>query len=736
MKQRVIRPKAPPGVASRSGHEVLDTAIADRLLSNRLITIRAERLETNDDRTVDVVFSAGAEYRQFWGRELLSLEGCNLERLNSRLSPVLLNHDKGSVIGVVESARIEGTEGIATLRFSKSRLGDEVYQDILDGIRGQISCGYQINKYEIDETNERDPLFTVTDWTPFEISVVAYAADPNAVVKRDDFMKPLEVDGTRSVPTTEEPTTEDDGTRSVPTTEEPTTEEEDTMDPKEAIRLAQAAGVPELGMRAIQEDWTLAQLEEQIRAAAQPTPTPTPIPTPTPTPTPAPVARREDEPTPADPEPAPEAAQEEAAEQEDEPEPEPSAEDSERVSRIYDLGQEYNEREMAIDAISENLSIEEFQKRLLEKNRENKRAAASQDIPERITLDPKDQRNFRVANLLYFLANNKAGTRGGQEFEICQEEVNLRQKQGLLTQGTPIPPAIFDERQIGAAVRALNVGTNTAGGYTVDDELLTDSFIDLLMEYTAATGLVTRLDDLMGNLTFPRQDARATAQWVGETTAAAEQNPTFDVVQMSPKHLRAWTRVSTQLLRQSSISVEQFLRRDLARAVAKAMDSAILTGTGSSNQPKGIAALGSDRLTVDYPSDGDLDYDSVLACEEKLADKNALMGRLAWVISPKMRKAGRKTAELGTGTSRPIFRDGKMIDYPAHVTTQVDNTDASGKGYLANWEEMILGCWGSIDVIVNPYSEDKEGFVRISIGQMCDLAARHVESFVELKKGA
>ena len=554
MKQRVIRPKAPPGVASRSGHEVLDTAIADRLLSNRLITIRAEGLEANDDRTVDVVFSAGAEYRQFWGREQLSLEGCNLERLNSRLSPVLLNHDKGSVIGVVESARIEGTEGIATLRFSKSRLGEEVYQDILDGIRGQISCGYQIDKYEIDETNERDPLFTVTDWTPFEISVVAYAADPNAVVKRDDFMQPLEVDGTRSVPTTE-----DDGTRSVPTTEEPTTEEEEeTMDPKEAIRLAQAAGLPELGVRAIQEDWTEAQLLEHIRSADGSPPPETP-PTPPPTPDPEPDAQ-EDE-------------QDDAPEQAPEPEPEPTAEDSERVTRIYDLGQEYNEREMAIDAISENISIEEFQKRLLEKNRENKRAAASQDIPERITLDPKDQRNFRVANLLYFLANNKAGTRGGQEFEICQEEISLRQKQGLLTQGTPIPPAIFDERQIGAAIRALNVGTNTAGGYTVDDELLTDSFIDLLMEYTAATGLVTRLDDLMGNLTFPRQDARSTAQWVGETTAAAEQNPTFDVVQMSPKHLRAWTRVSTQLLRQSSISVEQFLRRDLARAVAKAMDS-------------------------------------------------------------------------------------------------------------------------------------------------------------------
>ena len=144
---------------------------------------------------------------------------------------------------------------------------------------------------------------------------------------------------------------------------------------------------------------------------------------------------------------------------------------------------------------------------------------------------------------------------------------------------------------------------------------------------------------------------------------------------------------------------------------------------------KGWEAIGSKQT---YPSGG-LNYDSVLGCEEKLSDADALMGRLAWVVSPKMRKAGRLTAELGTGTSRPIWRRNQMIDYQGYVTTQVDNNDTSGKGYLSNWSEMILGTWGGPDVIVNPYSEDTKGIVRISIGKMMDLAARHVESFCELK---
>ena len=393
---------------------------------------------------------------------------------------------------------------------------------------------------------------------------------------------------------------------------------------------------------------------------------------------------------------------------------------------------------MAIEAIADpNCSIEEFQARILAKNKETKeRAAAELNIPEQITIDPKDQRNFRLVNLCHHLATKNTSKRGGLEYEICQEEAQLREKHDIVTEGVPIPAQIFNHREIGlppVSQRVLSAGADPAGGHTIDDELMADSFIDILLEFTAATRLVTRLDDLQGNITFPRQASRAVATFVGETDAAGEQDPTFDIVQMSPKHLRAWTRTTTQLLHQSSISVEQFLRRDLARALAKRMDYAILTGDGSSNTPVGIEGLSNKRGVVEYDKTNGLEYDKVLECEEVLANKDALMGRLAWVVSPKMRKKGRQTAELGVGTSRPIWRNNMMIDYMAYVTTQVDNTDLSGKGYLANWSEMILGTWGGPDVIVNPYSEDTKGLVRISVGHMCDLASRHDESFCELK---
>ena len=140
---------------------ILDDAVENRKVILSPFEIREGAMEdkdgTSDDRTIDVIFSAGAEYRQWWGREKLvvSKKACKLERLNKRIAPVLHNHDRDQTIGIVESARIDGENALATLRFFQvCNRADEIYQDILDDIRRQLSCGYRILKYEIDETNE------------------------------------------------------------------------------------------------------------------------------------------------------------------------------------------------------------------------------------------------------------------------------------------------------------------------------------------------------------------------------------------------------------------------------------------------------------------------------------------------------------------------------------------------------------------------------------------------------
>ena len=712
---------------------IIDDAIANRKLVLTPITLRADEMEESEDRIIPVVFSAGAEYRQWWGREKLvvSKKAIKMERLNAQISPVLHNHNRDETIGVVDAARVEGEQAIADLRFSKRTHADEIYQDILEGIRRQISCGYRILKYEIDETNERDPLYTITEWEPYEISIVAYAADPDCQpINRSDILLPVEDDGTRTVSPRDE-------SRSVPTTINES-EEITTMDPKEALRIAKEAGIPELGTRAIEQDWSEETLRavistEQARSADDDS---------------------DDDDASADAPPAA-AKRDDDAGDDDSDDDDAGSDDAEkaRVTRIYDLGTEHGQRELALQAmVDPNCTPEEFASRLLALNKENKeRAEAEQNRPERITLDPKDQANFRIVDLLYHLSSGRRSKRGGQEYEICEEETALRGKLGIETEGTPIPPQIFSDRSLyrnnsGLFLdkRILSAGVDTAGGHTIDDELLADGFIDILLEFHAALQMVTMLPDLMGNITFPRLNSRSVAYWTGETEAATETTAGFDTVTLTPKHLRAWSEISTTLLHQSSIPIEQFVRRDLARALAKEWDRAILFGTGASNQISGINAI-TNLQSVMWPADGtggvsNFDYDSLLEVEETLGNEDALMGMLAWIVSPRIRRHGRETAELGSGTARPIWRMGRMLDYEAYVTTQVITYATDGSisdqdtGFFANWEEMMAGMWGGIDVLVNPYSKDKEGIVRITTGQMCDIAPRHDESFCKLSK--
>src|SRR5688572_24861221 len=77
--------------------------------------------------------------------EVLSFKpgAVDLTRLNSAAS-VLYNHDENNQIGVVEKAWIdEGSQRLyATIRFSQNEFAQEVYRDVVDGIRRNVSIGY------------------------------------------------------------------------------------------------------------------------------------------------------------------------------------------------------------------------------------------------------------------------------------------------------------------------------------------------------------------------------------------------------------------------------------------------------------------------------------------------------------------------------------------------------------------------------------------------------------------
>lgn len=145
-------------------------------------------------RTVELSFSSEVEYERWWGIEILGHDAheVDLSRLANKAA-LLWMHDWRDQRGVVESVRIDSDrKGRAVVRFSKSPAGEQLFQDIIDGIVTKVSVGYTIDGIKLVEEREGVDVYRVTSWTPYEISMVSVPADDTVGVGRSAEKPPEE----------------------------------------------------------------------------------------------------------------------------------------------------------------------------------------------------------------------------------------------------------------------------------------------------------------------------------------------------------------------------------------------------------------------------------------------------------------------------------------------------------------------------------------------------------------
>jgi len=138
------------------------------------------------ERTVDLAWCSELSYPRWWGNEILDCKpkSVRMERLRNKAA-LLLNHDTERQIGVIEQASLDkDKKGRARVRFSRSPLGEEIFADVVDGIRTKVSVGYRIHDIVLESKEEDVSTYRVTDWEPYEISVVSVPADDTVGVGR------------------------------------------------------------------------------------------------------------------------------------------------------------------------------------------------------------------------------------------------------------------------------------------------------------------------------------------------------------------------------------------------------------------------------------------------------------------------------------------------------------------------------------------------------------------------
>lgn len=359
----------------------------------------------------------------------------------------------------------------------------------------------------------------------------------------------------------------------------------------------------------------------------------------------------------------------------------------------------------------------------------------------KIGMERKDLRNWSLVRAIRAMDAARRGERQawkGAELELEASQA-VAQRTGMEPQGFYVPFDVLESRD-------LTKGTATAGGHTVATDLLAQSFIELLRNRLILNAVgATMLTGLVGDIAIPRQTSGATAYWVGEGSAPTESQQAVDQVTMTPHTAGAFTDYSRKLMKQSSIDVEAFVRNDLAAVLGLAIDYAGLHGDDGSdaNQPDGLAQLSGIGSVVGGDNGAAPTWLNLVALETEVTVDNADVGRLAYLSNAKVRGKLKGTPRTATCGDIMIWETNAgntpVNGYPFLVSNQVasdlDKGSASGVCsaiFFGNWADMIIGMWGGLDIMVDPYTHSTSGTMRVVALQDVDFAFRHAQSFAAM----
>ena len=298
-------------------------------------------------------------------------------------------------------------------------------------------------------------------------------------------------------------------------------------------------------------------------------------------------------------------------------------------------------------------------------------------------------------------------------------EYNAEQKrQGVQAKGVLIPQSLFEQR-------AAQTTTTAAG--IVPDDFRADQFVGLLRNSMVVRSLGARvLPNLRGDVVIPRQATTSTAQWIAEGDALTDTGLTFNNITLTPKHVGAITELSRQLLQQSNPSIESLVRDDFINVVSLAIDKALIHGDGL-KEPEGLLTAATGTGTLGAPT-----WAKMLTVLQGLAMKNITPN--AWLTHPEVATKLRSMLTTDGLPGWMLDDNGRLAGIPVAVTNQLvkkAGTPATGRMIVGDFSEMIVGTWGSVDILTNQYAAGpySRGAIQVRILTTCDMVPRREDAF-------
>ena len=190
-----------------------------------------------------------------------------------------------------------------------------------------------------------------------------------------------------------------------------------------------------------------------------------------------------------------------------------------------------------------------------------------------------------------------------------------------------------------AVTNALQVGTDSEGGYLVPDEY-ERTLVEALEEENIFRQMAKVIQTSSGDRKIPVVATKGTASWIDEEGAFPESDDSFGQVSIGAYKLGTMIKVSEELLNDSVFDLQSYISREFARRIGAKEEEAFFTGNGTGKPLGVLAATGGAETGVTAASSTAVTADELMDLYYSL--KSPYRKKSVWVLNDSTIKAIRK----------------------------------------------------------------------------------------------
>lgn len=232
-----------------------------------------------------------------------------------------------------------------------------------------------------------------------------------------------------------------------------------------------------------------------------------------------------------------------------------------------------------------------------------------------------------------------------------------------------------------------------------------------------------------GNIKLPVASS-APFEWLLEGASITGQKKTFTGPTLSPKRAGAAISLSNQLIMQSSVDVDNTVRRMLSRGWENAINSAAINGGGGA-APTGVLNYTGVNAAADVAAAA-ATFAKIVELQSLIEEDDSTEVNLGYILHPKL-KAALKTKTKDAGSGRFLIEGRELDGYKFISTSLVPVGDDAGTPVypliFGDFSQLIVGQWGAVSFTINPYSEDLADSVRITVNTYSDVQIANPKAF-------